>query len=138
MKIKSINPYTEEVNWTYDSLSLGNVETQIENSRTAFSGWSSLSVEERAKYFTKVGEVLRQNTNTYAEIITKEMGKPIRQSRAEVQKCIWLCDYYAENAAEFLKDEVVDTGSEKCTGICNYYAKDAAEFLKDEVVDTGI
>ena len=57
--------------------------------------------------------MLRQNTDIYAEIITKEMGKPIRQSKSEIQKCAWLCDYYAENAAEFLKDEVVDTGSEK-------------------------
>jgi succinate-semialdehyde dehydrogenase/glutarate-semialdehyde dehydrogenase len=113
MKIKSINPYTEEVNWIYDSFSIGECRDQIENSRAAFSGWSSLSVEERTKYFTKVGEVLRQNTDIYAEIITKEMGKPIRQSRSEVQKCAWLCDYYVENAAEFLKDELVDTGAMK-------------------------
>ncbi|MGA9188037.1 MAG: aldehyde dehydrogenase family protein, partial [Methanosarcina sp.] len=137
MKIKSINPYTEEVNWSYDLLSFGECKAQIEKSRTAFLTWSSLPIEERAKSFTKVGEVLRQNTNTYAEIITKEMGKPITQSRAEIQKCIWLCDHYAEKAPEFLKDEVVDTESEKCTWLCNYYAKDAAEFLKDEVVDTG-
>jgi succinate-semialdehyde dehydrogenase/glutarate-semialdehyde dehydrogenase len=113
MKIKSINPYTEEVNWIYDSFSIGECRDQIENSRAAFSGWSSLSVEERTKYFTKVGEVLRQNTDIYAEIITKEMGKPIRQSRSEVQKCALLCDYYVENAAEFLKDEIVDTGAMK-------------------------
>jgi succinate-semialdehyde dehydrogenase/glutarate-semialdehyde dehydrogenase len=137
MKIKSINPYTEEVNWTYDSFSIGECRTKINNSRDAFLEWSSLSAENRAEYFTNVGEVLRQNTGIYAEIITKEMGKPIRESRAEVQKCIWICDYYAENAAEFLKDEVVDTGSEKCEWLCNYYAKDAAQFLKNEVVDTG-
>ena len=113
MKIKSVNPYTEEVNWTYDSFSFGECESRIENSRAAFSGWSSLSAEERTKYFSRAGEVLRQNTEIYAEIITKEMGKPIRQSRGEIQKCAWLCDYYAENAAEFLKDEVVDTGAEK-------------------------
>jgi succinate-semialdehyde dehydrogenase / glutarate-semialdehyde dehydrogenase len=113
MKIKSINPYTEEVNWIYDSYSIGECRDQIENSRAAFSGWSSLSVEERTKYFTNVGEMLRQNTDIYAEIITKEMGKPIRQSRSEVQKCAWLCDYYAENAAGLLKDEVVDIGVEK-------------------------
>ena len=113
MKIKSVNPYTEEVNWTYDSFSFGECETRIENSRAAFSGWSSLSVDERTKYLARVAEVLRRNTDIYAEIITKEMGKPIRQSRGEVQKCAWLCDYYAENAALFLKDEVVDTGAEK-------------------------
>jgi len=113
MKIKSVNPYTEEVNWTYDSFSFGECESKIENSRAAFSGWSSLSTEERTKYFSRVGKVLRQNTEIYAEIITKEMGKPIRQSREEIEKCAWLCDYYAENAVELLKDEVVDTGAEK-------------------------
>ncbi len=53
MKIKSVNPYTEEVNWTYDSFSFGECETRIENSRAAFSGWSSLSVDERTKYLVK-------------------------------------------------------------------------------------
>lgn len=113
MKIKSVNPYTEEVNWTYDSFSFGECESRIENSRAAFSGWSSLSVEERTKYFSRAGKVIRQNAEIYAEIITKEMGKPIRQSRDEIKKCAWLCDYYAENAAGFLKDEVVDIGAEK-------------------------
>jgi len=113
VKIKSINPYTEEVNWVYDSFSFAECESKIEKSRAAFSGWSSLSVEERTKYFSRAGEVLRQNINVYAEIITKEMGKPIRQSRGEIEKCAWLCDYYAENAAGFLKDEIVDTGAEK-------------------------
>jgi succinate-semialdehyde dehydrogenase/glutarate-semialdehyde dehydrogenase len=113
MKIKSVNPYTEEVNWTYDSFSLAECESMIENSRAAFSGWSSLSAEERTKYFLRAGEVLRRNVEIYAEIITKEMGKPIRQSRGEIEKCAWLCDYYAENAAEFLKDEFVDTGADK-------------------------
>jgi succinate-semialdehyde dehydrogenase/glutarate-semialdehyde dehydrogenase len=113
MKIKSINPYTEEVNWTYDSFSIGECRTQIEQSRAVFSGWSLLPAEKRAKYFTRVAEVLRQNTDSYAGIITKEMGKPIRQSRSEIQKCARLCDYYAENAAGLLKDEIVDIGAEK-------------------------
>lgn len=113
MKIKSVNPYTEEVNWTYDSFSFEECESRIENSRAAFLGWSSLSVEERTKYFSRASKVLRQNIEIYAEIITKEMGKPIRQSRSEIEKCAWLCDYYAENAVEFLKDEIVDTGAEK-------------------------
>lgn len=113
MKIKSVNPYTEDVNWTYDSFSFEECESRIENSRAAFSGWSSLSAEERTKYFSRAGEILRRNSEIYAEIITKEMGKPIRQSRSEIEKCAWLCDYYAENAAEFLKDEIVETGAEK-------------------------
>jgi succinate-semialdehyde dehydrogenase / glutarate-semialdehyde dehydrogenase len=113
MVFRSINPYTEEVNWTYDSFSFEECEAHIENSRAAFSGWSSLSVEERTKYLERAAEVLRRNTNTYAEIITKEMGKPITQSRAEIQKCALTCDYYAKNAADFLKDEFIDTDSVK-------------------------
>jgi len=113
MKIKSINPYTEEINRTYDSFSIGECRALIEKSRAAFSVWGSLPVEKRAKHFTRVAEVLRQNTEIYAGIITEEMGKPIRQSRSEVQKCARLCDYYAENAAGLLKDEVVDLEAEK-------------------------
>ncbi len=113
MKIKSINPYTEEINWIYNSHSIEECKAHLEKSRAAFSGWSSLPAEERAKYFTKASELLWQNTEKYAIIITKEMGKPIRQSRKEIQKCARLCDYYAENAAGFLRDEVVDIGAEK-------------------------
>ena len=113
MKLKSINPYTEEVNWTYNSFSIGECRARIENCRAAFSVWGSLPAEERAKHFKIAAGILRKNTDTYAEIITKEMGKPIRQSKNEVQKCAQLCDYYAENAVELLKDEIVDTGAEK-------------------------
>ncbi len=113
MKIKSVNPYTEEVNWTYDALSFGDCEDQIKKSRATFSGWSSLSVEERTRYIARAAEVLRQNKRVYAEIITKEMGKPIRQALGEIDNCACICDYYAENSAEFLKDEVVETEAEK-------------------------
>lgn len=87
MKIKSINPYTEETKWIYNSVSIKEFGDQIEKSQAAFSECSSLSIEKRAKYFANVGEALRQNTDNYAKIITIEMGKPIRQSRNEVQKC---------------------------------------------------
>jgi len=113
MKLKSVNPYTEKVNWTYDSFSIGECRARIEKSRAAFSLWGSLPVEEKAKYFKTAAEILRENTDTYAEIITKEMGKTVRQSKNEVQKCVRLCDYYAKNAAELLKDEIVDIGTEK-------------------------
>lgn len=112
MKIKSINPYTEEVNWTYDALSFGDSENLIEKSRIAFQRWNSFSVKERTAYILRASEMLRQNKRTYAEIITRETGKPIRLSLEEIEKCSWLCDYYVENAAELLKDEVVETENE--------------------------
>ena len=113
MKIKSVNPYTEELNWTYDALSFKDCEQQIELSRTASEGWSSLSVEDRSMYIARAAAVLRQNKQVYAEVMTKEMGKPIKESLSEVEKCAWACDYYAENASGFLKDELVETEAEK-------------------------
>jgi succinate-semialdehyde dehydrogenase/glutarate-semialdehyde dehydrogenase len=113
MVLKSMNPYTEEVNWEYDTFSFEECEAYIEKSRASFLEWSSRSVEERTKHLARAAEVLRKNIDLYAEIITKEMGKPIKQSRAEVDKCALVCDYYAENAVEFLKDEFIDTGAEK-------------------------
>jgi len=113
MKIKSVNPYTEELNWAYDALSFGDCEDWIEKSMDAFPGWRSLSVEERTKYIAKTSEMLRQNRRIYAEIITKETGKPIRHSLEEIERCALLCDYCVEKAAEFLKDEVLETETEK-------------------------
>lgn len=113
MKLKSVNPYTEKINWAYDSFSIEECRARIEKSRAAFSMWSSLPAEEKAKHFKTAAEILRESTDTYAEIITKEMGKPVRQSKNEVQKCAQLCDYYAKNATELLKDEIVDIGTEK-------------------------
>lgn len=113
MVFRSINPYTEEVNWEYDSFSFEESEAQIRKSRAAFSEWSPLRIEERIGYLASLADVLRKNLDTYAGIITKEMGKPIKQSRAEVEKCALVCNYYVKNAAEFLKEEFIDTGAEK-------------------------
>jgi len=64
-------------------------------------------IETRQRLVAKAAEVLRENEDDYAELMTEEMGKPIGQARDEVAKCAWLCDYYAEIAAEHLQDEVI-------------------------------
>ncbi|MDD4332008.1 MAG: aldehyde dehydrogenase family protein, partial [Methanosarcinaceae archaeon] len=113
MELKSINPYTEELNWKYETLSFRECEKQIEKTRSSFEDWSALSIEVRLKYLEKAATILRKKARNYAEIITKEMGKPIREALAEIEKCAWVCDYYTENAAEFLKPEPVRTEAEK-------------------------
>ena len=57
----------------------------------------------------RLGRIMRKNREEYAKLITEEMGKPIRQSLAEIEKCAWVCDYYAERAEAFLRDEIIPT-----------------------------
>jgi succinate-semialdehyde dehydrogenase/glutarate-semialdehyde dehydrogenase len=108
-KIQSINPFTGEVMKEFNLLSTKNISEAITLSRRAFSVWKSTPVEERAAYVKQLAVQLRAEKRTYAELITMEMGKPIRESLAEIEKCAWLCDYYADSAPKFLKIEYVKT-----------------------------
>jgi succinate-semialdehyde dehydrogenase/glutarate-semialdehyde dehydrogenase len=109
MKIQSVNPYTEEVMKEFSLLSYDEVLKEVGQSRDAFATWKGRPVSERAGLVKKLGEALRQEKQAYAELITREMGKPIRESQAEVEKCAWLCDYFAENGAGFLEPEHIKT-----------------------------
>ena len=109
MKIKSINPYTEEIMAEYDLLSWEETTDKIKLVREAFSSWRETDIKYRVELLKKLAIVLRNNKRKYAEIITKEMGMIIRSSIASVEKCAWLCDYYAENAENFLADEHIET-----------------------------
>lgn len=113
MKIQSINPYTEEVMREFELLTPDKVDEEIAKSRRAFSAWRDLPVSERTAYVRKLGDHLRAERRGYAEIMTREMGKPIRESVAEIEKCAVLCDYFVENAEEFLAPEEVETGAKK-------------------------
>ena len=113
MKIKSINPYTEEVVGEFEPAAQGEVDGYAEKSRYAFSMWSETPVSERCALIKRLGERLRADARRYAEVITREMGKPIREAVSELEKCSWACDYYAENAARFLEPEEVKTEAAK-------------------------
>ncbi len=113
MKIQSINPYTEEVMKEFDLLTPDKIDGEISRSRRAFSAWRDLSVSERADYIRRLGDHLKAEKRRYADIMTREMGKPIRESVSEIEKCAWLCDYYAENGGKFLEPEEVRTEAKK-------------------------
>ena len=63
----------------------------------------------KGRTFWNVAKVLKNNKQQYAKIITEEMGKPLTQSYAEIDKCVWLCEYYSEYAESFLRDEIIPT-----------------------------
>lgn len=113
MKIQSINPYTEQVIQEFELLTKAQLDRQAEMSRKAFPAWRDMPVGERAKLVKNLGDHLRTKKELYAELMTREMGKAIRESRGEIEKCAWLCDYYAENAALFLAPEEIKTEAKK-------------------------
>ena len=112
VKISSVNPATGELNGEFDLYSQQVVDQKIEDSRKAFGEWKKELIVERTFSIECVAEVLRSREQELAEIITKEMGKPIKESLAEIQKCAWTCDYFAENADTFLAAEFVETDAE--------------------------
>lgn len=109
MKMRSINPFTEEVAAEFDVLPFEECAAAAGRAREAFAAWRAVPIGERRQRVRKAGELLRENINHCARIATEEMGKPVRQSVAEVEKCAWLCSYYAGAAEEILRDEIVPT-----------------------------
>lgn len=113
MEFKSINPYNNEQIGLYLGLSKEETTTKLNKAQEAFKSWRKVPLSERASLVKKAGQVLREDVEEYAKMITLEMGKPISESRAEVNKCAWVCDYYAENAVAFLSDEQISTDAEQ-------------------------
>jgi succinate-semialdehyde dehydrogenase/glutarate-semialdehyde dehydrogenase len=113
MEFKSVNPYNGKQVGLYKALSQEALAEKLNKSHEAFESWRNVPLSERCNLIKKAGQVLRDNVEEYAEMITLEMGKPIAESRAEVNKCAWVCDYYAENAAEFLADQSITTEADK-------------------------
>ncbi len=107
--IESINPATGKVIATYANESPEDLSRRVKRSRECFERWKDVDISERARNFRSLGKVLRRNKDDYARLITSEMGKPIKQSKAEIEKCAWLCDYYADHGETFLRDEHIPT-----------------------------
>jgi len=108
-QVTTINPATGEEIDTYNVMHAEEIKRIANYGRSAFAKWKSVDLSERALYMRKLGRIMRRNKEQYAKIITEEMGKPIRQSVAEIEKCAWVCDYYSEHAETFLRDELVPT-----------------------------
>jgi len=111
--MKAINPATGNLITEYEEHSAHQVQQIIDQNQQAFLSWRDVPFSERSTLMFKAGEVLRDNAEKYAGLMTLEMGKTITESRAEVKKSAWVCDYYAENAEDFLADEPVKTDAGK-------------------------
>lgn len=113
MTLYSINPYSEEALGSFETMPKGRILKLISSCHERFLDWQSVSMDERCRFIKRLASILRDDVDEFAQLITKEMGKPIKESRAEIEKCAWLCDYYAECAPELLRDEVIKTDAKK-------------------------
>ncbi|HSY04988.1 MAG TPA: NAD-dependent succinate-semialdehyde dehydrogenase [Steroidobacteraceae bacterium] len=118
MTIKAINPATGEQFASYEEMTDEAVRDAIGKSHAAFLAWRRMSFSNRARLMRQAAQVLRDNAGKYARLMTQEMGKPIRDGVAEVQKCALSCEFYADHAARFLAAEPIKTESHKSFVVC--------------------
>ncbi len=108
MTFDSINPATDERVVSFPETRPDEMEAALARATRAAGAWRAHSARERGALLHKVGAVLRGGRDCYADIITLEVGKPVTEARAEIEKCAWACDYYAEHGERLLADEPAD------------------------------
>ncbi|MDQ2985611.1 MAG: NAD-dependent succinate-semialdehyde dehydrogenase [Armatimonadota bacterium] len=111
--LKSTDPSTGQVLAEYPLLEPQEVFLRLRAASEAYTDWSSRDFATRAKKMKRVAQLLGTKQEELASLISREMGKPIKQSRAEIEKCAWVCNFYAEHAADFLAEEVVESDATK-------------------------
>ncbi|NGP89977.1 NAD-dependent succinate-semialdehyde dehydrogenase [Fodinibius halophilus] len=111
--MKTINPANETVIEEYEQMSDQVFDGIVNDAVEAQENWRSRSFSERADILNKAAQILRKRKSEFAELMAREMGKPLSQGESESEKCAWVCEYYAENAADFLADEYIETDADK-------------------------
>lgn len=111
--IESINPYTLEVIDEFKELTKPQIDEVLERADSRFKKWRKVSFADRSKLMMKAAEELKNNKKEYARDISLEMGKPITQAIAEIEKCAWVCEFYAENAEKQLSSKTIKTDAHK-------------------------
>src|SRR5215472_11706682 len=111
VSIESINPATGEVIERFQPFSENQINQALDAAREAFRGWRATTFAERSAALKRVASYLREHKTALARYATLEMGKPIVEAEAEVEKCAWNCDFYADNAERFLSDQPVESNA---------------------------
>jgi succinate-semialdehyde dehydrogenase/glutarate-semialdehyde dehydrogenase len=109
MAYQTLNPATGEVLQVFDTWGNEQLETAISQVAEATPNWQVTVLAERCSLLLRVAEVLREQKEEMARLVSLEMGKLINESRAEVEKCALGCEYYAEQVPQFLADEIIET-----------------------------
>lgn len=109
MAIATINPATGQLVRKFEPLTDSEIDQKIQRAAETFSKYRNLPFAERARMMVNAATILESEKETFARMMTTEMGKPFRAAVDEAAKCAWACRYYAENAEHFLADETVET-----------------------------
>src|SRR3989344_8247623 len=113
MAIEAINPATGKLIKSFKEYSPSEVKKILDDVNTAFLSWRNTAFEERAMFMNNAAQILKDKKDYYAKIMALEMGKPIKQGRAEIEKCASVCEYYAENAEKILDFEMIESDASK-------------------------
>lgn len=113
MNFDIINPASGEKINSYEAMSDVEVDDILSSTQSAQKNWAEVSFSERSRMFMALNDVLLDNREKYAHVMTEEMGKIYQQGIAEIEKCAWGCRFYAENAEQYLKQESVETEAHK-------------------------
>jgi succinate-semialdehyde dehydrogenase/glutarate-semialdehyde dehydrogenase len=109
MAIATINPATGQLVRKFEPLTDSEIDQKIQRAAETFSKYRKLPFAERARMMANAASILESEKESFARMMTTEMGKPFRAAVDEAAKCAWACRYYAENAEHFLADETVET-----------------------------
>lgn len=111
--LKSVNPFNQSVIEEFQEDDVKTVSRKLETAAKTFQSWKGESFSRRGELMKRAGQLLRSKQNEYAKIISTEMGKVLREAQGEIQKCADACDFFADNAEGFLKDEIIATDASK-------------------------
>ena len=105
----SINPANGDIVGVYPQLTEIEINEIIIDVEKEFHLWKKFSTKERCQYFINLRDAMLIRKDELAHLMALEMGKPLSQGIGEIEKCAWVCDYYAKNGEDFLKNKLIDT-----------------------------
>src|SRR5665811_670180 len=102
MSIRSLNPATEEIEEEFEEFSNDQIESALARAGAAFDFHSKLPFSKRSQHMSRAADLLEGEKEELGQLVTREMGKTLSSAISEIEKCAWVCRYYAEHAEAFM------------------------------------
>src|SRR5205814_5864623 len=112
-QIIAVNPATEELIASFDAFGPDEVEMALAEAHDAYLEWRGRPIAERAVPMRALARLLRERADAYPRLATRRMGKPLGEAKAEIEKCAWACEHFADAAARYLADEEIRSNARR-------------------------